>query len=77
MLPLIVLPQPPALIATFTPAGKDNIFCFFFPKKCQPVQPPVDPPTEVPVPGPLPIFGAAAAFGFSRKLRARIREASK
>jgi hypothetical protein len=25
-----------------------------------------------PVPGPLPILGAAAAFGFSRKLRARI-----
>jgi hypothetical protein len=27
-----------------------------------------------PVPGPLPILGAAAAFGFSRKLRARIRK---
>jgi hypothetical protein len=26
-----------------------------------------------PVPGPLPIFGAAAAFGFSRKLRRRIK----
>ncbi|MFM7641790.1 MAG: hypothetical protein ACKO45_09600 [Cyanobium sp.] len=26
-----------------------------------------------PVPGPLPVFGAAAAFGFSRKLRGRIR----
>ena len=26
-----------------------------------------------PVPGPLPIFGAAAAFGFSRKLRKRIK----
>jgi hypothetical protein len=25
-----------------------------------------------PVPGPLPLFGAAAAFGFSRKLRKRI-----
>jgi len=31
--------------------------------------------TEVaaPVPGPLPLFGAAAAFGFSRKLRKRIK----
>ena len=26
-----------------------------------------------PVPGPLPIFGAAATFGFSRKLRRRIK----
>ncbi len=26
------------------------------------------------VPGPLPLFGAAAAFGFSRKLRKRIQE---
>jgi len=25
------------------------------------------------VPGPLPVFGAAAAFGFSRKLRKRIK----
>jgi hypothetical protein len=31
--------------------------------------------TKVPsaVPGPLPLFGAAAAFGFSRKLRKRIK----
>jgi len=28
-----------------------------------------------PVPGPLPLFGAAAAFGFSRKLRKRIKSA--
>jgi hypothetical protein len=27
-----------------------------------------------PVPGPLPLFGAAAAFGFSRKLRKRIND---
>jgi hypothetical protein len=26
-----------------------------------------------PAPGPLPLFGAAAAFGFSRKLRKRIK----
>ncbi|MFN9646108.1 MAG: hypothetical protein ACK6BG_13560 [Cyanobacteriota bacterium] len=26
-----------------------------------------------PVPGPLPLFGAAAAFGWSRQLRARLR----
>ena len=30
-----------------------------------------------PVPGPLPIFGAAMGFGFSRKLRKRIRLASR
>ncbi|MCX5951713.1 MAG: hypothetical protein NT158_11330 [Cyanobacteria bacterium] len=29
--------------------------------------------TAAPVPGPLPAFGAAAAFGFSRKLRKRIK----
>jgi hypothetical protein len=27
---------------------------------------------NVPVPGPLPLFGAAAAFGWSRKLRRRV-----
>jgi hypothetical protein len=30
-------------------------------------------PLAAPVPGPLPLFGAAAAFGFSRKLRKRIK----
>lgn len=29
-------------------------------------------PSTSSVPGPMPLFGAAAAFGFSRKLRARI-----
>ena len=29
-----------------------------------------------PVPGPLPVAGAAAAFGFSRKLRRRLRAAA-
>ena len=29
--------------------------------------------TIIPVPAPLPLFGAAAAFGFSRKLRKRIK----
>jgi hypothetical protein len=35
----------------------------------------VDAPTSA-VPGPLPIFGAAAAFGFSRKVRNRIKAAA-
>ena len=30
-------------------------------------------PAAAPVPAPLPLFGAAAAFGFSRKLRKRIQ----
>jgi hypothetical protein len=30
-------------------------------------------PPLVSVPGPLPLFGSAAAFGFSRRLRARIK----
>jgi len=33
-------------------------------------------PATTAVPGPLPLMGAAAAFGFSRKLRARIRSAA-
>lgn len=32
---------------------------------------------ENPVPGPLPILGAATAFSFSRRLRSRVRSASK
>jgi len=32
--------------------------------------------TPVPVPGPLPALGAAAAFGFSRKLRKRIKHST-
>lgn len=34
---------------------------------------PVPGPGPLPVPGPLPALGAAAAFGFSRKLRQRIK----
>jgi hypothetical protein len=33
-----------------------------------------DPPSAVP--GPLPLFGAVSAFGFSRKLRRRLRAAA-
>jgi hypothetical protein len=29
-------------------------------------------PPAIPVPGPLPLFGAATAFGFSRRLRRRV-----
>lgn len=36
----------------------------------------VDAPPTPPVPGPLPIFGAAAAFGFSRKVRNRLKAAA-
>jgi hypothetical protein len=36
----------------------------------------LDPKKLAPVPGPLPALGAAAAFGFSRKLRKRIKLAS-
>jgi hypothetical protein len=35
------------------------------------LQPVLDPPASVP--GPLPLFGAAAAFGWSRRLRRRIK----
>jgi hypothetical protein len=34
---------------------------------------PFTPPAPAAAPGPLPILGAAAAFGFSRKLRKRIK----
>jgi hypothetical protein len=30
--------------------------------------------TQVPVPGPLPLLGAASAFGYSRKLRKRMKD---
>jgi len=33
-------------------------------------------PVTTPVPGPLPIFGIGMAFGFSRRLRARIKKAA-
>jgi len=33
-------------------------------------------PTPSAVPGPLPLFGAASAFGFSRRLRSRLRSHS-
>lgn len=31
------------------------------------------PAPPAPVPGPLPVFGACAAFGYSRKLRRRVK----
>jgi hypothetical protein len=37
---------------------------------------PSDPPSPSQVPAPLPLFGAAAAFGMSRKIRRRISAAS-
>ncbi len=33
----------------------------------------IAPTAPAPVPGPLPLFGAAAAFGMSRRLRRRIK----
>lgn len=33
-------------------------------------------PPASPAPAPLPLFGAASAFGFSRKLRRRLRAAA-
>jgi hypothetical protein len=33
-------------------------------------------PSGAPVPGPLPLVGAAAAFGFSRRLRSRINKSA-
>lgn len=69
------IPPTPPIVATFNP-GKPPIFCFIFPKSCQPVKPP-KPPVEIEVPGPVPIFGVCAAWGWSRKLRARIEESQK
>lgn len=36
----------------------------------------IDAITNTYVPGPLPVLGAGAAFGFSRKLRSRIKASS-
>ena len=33
----------------------------------------IDPPVAVPVPAPLPLFGVAMGFGYSRRLRRRLR----
>lgn len=38
---------------------------------------PVTPPSNSSVPGPLPLFGATAAFGWSRRLRRRTLQTSK
>ncbi|KEF42027.1 MAG: hypothetical protein ER33_07865 [Cyanobium sp. CACIAM 14] len=35
-----------------------------------------DQPAPDSVPSPLPVFGAAAAFGYSRKVRARLRSST-
>ncbi len=37
---------------------------------------PAPPPPGATVPGPLPLVGAAAAFGFSRRLRSRINKSA-
>jgi hypothetical protein len=43
------------------------------PACCSPITPePPAPPNENDVPGPVPVLGAAAAYGWSRKLRKRI-----
>ena len=34
------------------------------------------PPASASAPGPLPVFGAAAAFGYSRRLRRRVSQSS-
>ncbi|WP_216907770.1 hypothetical protein [Synechococcus sp. CCY 0621] len=46
---------------------------------CPPTDPNCTPPPPAPgdeVPGPLPLFGAAAAFGYSRKIRRRLQASS-
>jgi hypothetical protein len=52
------------VIATFRPPHQCKIK-----GKWQPC-----PPPQANVPGPLPVLGAVAAFGWSRKLRQRIKE---
>jgi hypothetical protein len=58
------LPVPLPVIATFRPPHQCKIK-----GKWQPC-----PPPQANVPGPLPVLGAVAAFGWSRKLRQRIKE---
>lgn len=63
---------------TVTPcAGSDKVGGAYIPPTTTPPQgPPDGPPPQGPgdaVPGPLPLFGAAAAFGYSRKLRQRLK----
>jgi hypothetical protein len=58
---------PPAVISAYYPPGGSAAWA-----QASLVSPPA-----APAPGPLPLFGAAAAFGFSRKLRRRIQVARK
>ena len=59
---------PPTAYSTFLTAGSftPSTFTIFTLSTSQ----------ATPVPGPLPALGAAAAFGFSRKLRKRIKRSS-
>jgi hypothetical protein len=74
-------PQLPAITHTFSPAftvamgEKVTLSTTDFPQGSPEVGYRIDNlrvSTMAPVPGPLPLFGAATAFGFSRKLRKRI-----
>jgi hypothetical protein len=63
-----------------TPDAYQGIFCIVDPTSsvppfpdCSPPGVPLDPRNVKFTPGPLPLAGAAMAFGFSRKLRLRIR----
>ncbi|MEB3333788.1 MAG: hypothetical protein VKP70_02255 [Cyanobacteriota bacterium] len=67
-------PRPPSTISTFTLTSK------FLPDTTDPFAIPVlnslTHSIGKEVPGPLPILGAGAAFGFSRKLRRRVQQGS-
>jgi hypothetical protein len=61
----------PGLIGTWTIVEQNT------PNTFDTIRLEVGPPAEVHVPGPLPLLGAAAAFGWSRRLRRRIATACR
>jgi hypothetical protein len=78
-----VLPGTPSLpsylvdIANYVPTATSNGDNFgFYSVNLSYDTYPSNPPSSSEVPAPLPLFGAAAAFGMSRKIRRRISAAS-
>jgi len=63
-------------LSNFTSAVSNGAFILDYPSVyAQATQ--VSSPPAADVPGPLPALGAAAAFGYSRKLRTRLNRSTK
>ena len=70
---LVVDFSDPAIAADYTPNGSDNTKIGFLSVN---LSFETTTPTSAQVPAPIPMFGVAAAFGWSRKIRRRINSSS-